>query len=171
VTVASLPAPAWPLRIDDDPAVSREADDLRGHFRLLEQSVSDSLALGRLRGEVKSKLDRTWVDASVDGWDGYGAKGVSSATYGNARAFLETLPTTTPMPDVVPEPDGEIAFEWDYGPWRILSVSVGPTGLLSYAALYGRTSKVHGTEQLIDKLPGAIAVCLDRLVAAGNGDA
>ena len=84
---------------------------------------------------------------------------------GTPWAFLETLPTTTPVPDVVPEPDGEIAFEWDYGPWRILSVSVGPTGLLSYAALYGRTSKAHGTEKFIDRLPGAIAV----LSGSSNG--
>ncbi len=171
MTVAVLQASTWPLRIDDDPAVSQEADDLRRHLRRLKQSISESLALGKLREEVKSKLDRAWVDASVDGWDGYGAKAVSSATYGNALAFLETLPTTTPVPDVVPEPDGEIAFEWDYGPWRILSVSVGPTGLLSYAALYGRTSKAHGAEKFIDRLPGAIAVCLDRLMAAVDGDA
>ena len=172
MTVAMLPAQSWPLRIDDDPAVSQEAVDLRRHLRHVEQSVSDSLALGMLREEVvKSKLDRVWVDASVDDWDGYGATAVSPAAYGNARAFLEALPTTTPVPDVVPEPDGEIAFEWDYGPWRILSVSVGPTALLSYAALYGRTSKAHGTEKFIDRLPETIAMCLDRLVAAGDGDA
>jgi hypothetical protein len=112
-----------------------------------------------------------WVDASLDGWDGYGATAVSPATYGNALAFLEALPTTTPVPDVVPELDGEIAFEWDYGPRRILSVSVGPNGVLSYAALYGHTSRMHGTEKLIDRLPTVIAMCLNRLIAVGHGDA
>lgn len=171
MTVAVLQAPIWPRRIDSVPAVSREADLLRELFDLVTENVSQSLALGRLRSEGGARLDRVWVDASVDNWDGYGARALSPATYGHARAFLEALPMTAPVPDVVPEPDGEIAFEWDYGPWRILSVSIGPTALLSYAALYGRTSKAHGAEKFIDRLPGAIAVCLDRLMAAVDGDA
>ena len=170
MSVAVLPAPIWSLRIDDDPAVSQEADTLRALFDRVADSVATSFALGNLRTEVGSKLDRVWIDAAVDNWDGYGAKALSPAAYEHAWAFLQTLPTTTPVPDVVPEPDGEIAFEWDYGPWRILSVSIGPTGLLSYAALYGKTSKQHGTEKFVDRLPGAIVGCLDRLVAAGNGD-
>ena len=166
-----MSAPIWSLRIDDDPAVSQEADALRALFERVADSVSSSLALGKLRAEVGSKLDRVWADAAVDNWDGYGAKALSPAAYEHAWAFLQALPTTAPIPDVVPESDGEIAFEWDCGAWRILSVSIGPTGLLSYAALYGKTSKQHGTEKFVDRLPGVIAGCLDRLMAAGNGDA
>ena len=171
MTVAILPAPTWPLRIDSDPAVSREADFLRELFDLVTENVSHSLALDKLRSEAGARLDRVWVDASADNWDGYGATALSPAAYGHARTFLESLPTTVPVPDVVPEPDGEIAFEWEYGAWRLLSVSIGPTGVLSYAALYGRTSKVHGTEKFVDRMPEAIAACLDRLMAAGDGDA
>jgi len=86
------------------------------------------------------------------------------------QAFLEALPTTAPIPDVVPEPDGEVAFEWDRGPWCVFSVSVGSDGTLSYAGLYGRRTKAHGTELFVDAVPKAVMDGLARLVALGDGD-
>lgn len=60
-------------------------------------------------------------------------------------------------------PDGEIEFEWYRGPRWLLTVSVGKTGALSYAGLFGR-NKVHGVEQFSEGLPDAIVQNLGRLL-------
>ena len=61
------------------------------------------------------------------------------------------------------DPDGEIEFEWFRGPRWLFTVSVGRTGALSYAGLFGR-NKTHGVEQLVEGLPEAIAQNLRRLL-------
>jgi len=161
MTIAELTS-GW-ARPCIDPAVSRDAKLLRG---LLDRgSESESNVLSRMAlGALRDACAR----AAQENWDGYGAQAVSPAVCEQAEAFLQALPTTAPVPEVVPEPDGEIAFEWDRGPWRVFSVSVGPSGTLSYAGLYGRKAKVHGTELFMDRLPKPIADGLARLIALGD---
>jgi hypothetical protein len=87
------------------------------------------------------------------------------AAYSFAKAFIRSLPTTAPTPDVGVDPDGEVSIDWDFGPRRILSVSVGPTGRLVYAALVG-PNKVRGTEWLHEAVPEPILDVLSRLIRA-----
>jgi hypothetical protein len=129
--------------------------------RLFAKSSETSVALGVLDSILA--LDQVYQEASSDGWDGYRAKAVTPPTYEQAKRFLDLLPTTVPQPDVNAEPDGEIAFEWRTGPWRMLSVSVGPTGRLSYAALFGRHRNSHGTDYLVTDMPKVITEHLRRL--------
>lgn len=58
---------------------------------------------------------------------------VSGATLVKALEFAATLPSDVELPEVSIDPDGELAFDWfkDDG---LLSVSVGSTGRLTYAA-------------------------------------
>ena len=169
MTVAALAAPGWLLpRVDR--AVSDEAVLLRKLFGLVAESRRESVALSRLLSVAGATLEDVYRNASVENWDGYGARAMSPAAYEHAKAFLEALPTTAPIPDVVPEPDGEVAFEWDRGPWCVFSVSVGSDGTLSYAGLYGRRTKAHGTELFVDAVPKAVMDGLARLVALGDGD-
>ena len=107
-------------------------------------------------------LDTLWEEASRPGWDGYSARPVSGLTYWKAKAFLAALPSTVPPPGVGADPDGEVAFEWYAAPDLVFTVSIGSSGVLSYAGLFGR-NKIYGSEQFLGELPKPIAESLSRL--------
>jgi hypothetical protein len=102
------------------------------------------------------------AEASVPGWDGYEGQPVSKPTAAQAVAFMDMLPSALPGPDVMPNSDGEIAFEWALGPRRLLTVSINGSGRLSYAALFG-AARMYGTEQMLDEVPEAIVLAFQRL--------
>lgn len=85
---------------------------------------------------------------------------VSAGTLRSALAFLWALPSEYPLPDVVVEDDGQLGFDWDLGPRRVLSVNVGDGGMLGYSALLGAES-TYGRAPF----PGAIPETLVRLSA------
>jgi hypothetical protein len=105
-------------------------------------SSAQSLAL--------TSLMRVLEECSQAGWDGYGARAVSDQAAFRTIAFLNALPSSLTPPDIVPEPDGEIAVDWDFGPSLQLSISVGPSGPLPFAGVigedYGQPRVRHGTE-------------------------
>lgn len=110
----------------------------------------------------QSALASVFLEASVENWDGYGAKAVTPLGLERARRFLTQLPPSVQTPEIAAEPDGDLAFEWYRDPEYVLSVSVSPDGVLSYAGLFG-PNKAHGTEVMSNELPTAIAFQLERL--------
>lgn len=128
-----------------------------------EESVGDSDAakalLSLLLDAKKYRTAETTGEAQLisiendcieQGWDGYNASAISSETIGIAREILESLPSVFPTPDVIPEPDGEIALEWEGEEGAIFSISISKTGLLSHAGsiLEGqKLREVSGQEQ------------------------
>lgn len=113
--------------------------------------------------QASEALDDACEECAEDNWDGYGAVAVSPRTRDYAQRLLGSLPTTFPAPEISIEPDGEVAFEWHLAPRTVLSVSVGSTDELNYAALFGR-SRAHGTECFGDELPETIIALLRRLL-------
>ncbi|MGB7218158.1 MAG: hypothetical protein WBD07_05070 [Vicinamibacterales bacterium] len=98
-------------------------------------------------------------------WDGYGARPLDRRAYLAALRFLQALPTTTPVPDVSVDPDGEVDVLWYISPTRTLSVSIGPAGRLTYAALFGDT-RSYGTEWFVNEIPQAILLNLSLVIGA-----
>jgi len=169
MTVADLVLPAGTLIFTSstDVGLSHDADRLR---RLTEDLAFDfsAPAIALAPPETRLALEEVYREASVDNWDGYGAKAVAPETYERARLFLNLIPTTAPPAEVSAEPDGEISFEWRRGPWRLFSVSVGPTSRLTYAGLFGRR-RAHGTEFFVNELPEVITRNLRRLLGETSG--
>lgn len=90
---------------------------------------------------------------AISNWDGHGAPNVSPKTIANAYALASILARQVspgiPAPDLVPEPDGEIALSWDLAPEMVFSVSIGETGRLNYAGIIGHGTERHGGEPFI----------------------
>ena len=145
-----------------DRGVSEDATRLRERISDLFTDLVQNVTLGASYREASSALEEAYQEHSAENWDGYGAKAISPASYALASRLLETLPLSTPAPQVNVEPDGEIALEWYLGPRKVFSVSVGGHGDLSYAGLFGR-STAYGTEFFGDELPQKIVENLDRL--------
>jgi hypothetical protein len=132
----------------------------------------DSMYLKQRFDEVREarKVSRYWsatLDETLEnlallkqecaepGWDGYDAQPVSEETLERVVAFLRALPESIPVPDLVPEPDGEVSVDWQRGPRRVFSVSIGPHGRLSYAGLLG-ANRWHGVELFFGAVPTEI---------------
>ncbi len=124
--------------------------------RRLEIQITEALNTYRAqapRQRAEGDLAKVVAECSEPKWDGYSAALISKATHEAALRFLRALPASLPAPDIVPEPDGDIAFEWEYGKWKILSVSVNSKGRVAYAAILGRDKRKRGSELFDDVVP------------------
>jgi len=136
------------LSASDAGAVLRRAlSEARDHIRAAASSAQ-SLAL--------TSLMRVLEECAQPAWDGYRARPISEAAARRAEAIINALPPSLVSPEIVPEPDGEIAIEWDFGPTLQLSISVGPSGPLHFAGVigeaYGQPRVRHGTEPAQDTI-------------------
>jgi hypothetical protein len=101
-----------------------------------------------LRSEIEQILDES--AGTIDGTP------VDAATATAAIQFAYLLPWSIPMPEVAPDADGEISFDWIGPLGKMFSVSLDRTGRISYAGRFGRRSNIHGTEQLSTACPQEI---------------
>lgn len=81
---------------------------------------------------------------------------VSPDTATHALRFALLLPNSLPIPEISPDPDGDISFDWISKTGKVFSASIDRTGRIAYAGRFGERSKVHGVEQLSDSLPQEI---------------
>jgi hypothetical protein len=59
---------------------------------------------------ARSAIGQAYAQA---GWDGYGALPVSGETKKNALGVLHHLETLTCAPEITPNPNGTLSFEWE----------------------------------------------------------
>ena len=104
-----------------------------------------------------------YKECSEENWDGYGAEPISIGAYLEAVKLAELLPSSSPVPEVVPEPNGEIAFEWYRGKRFVFVVSVGGNNVINYAGLFGSSTRAYGSEYFGDKLPSSVIGNIQRL--------
>lgn len=126
-------------------------------------ALAESLAVRKTTVAAISELRQAQALASKANWDGYGARPLDQRAYVHAVRFLQALPTTTPIPDVSVDPDGEIDVLWHVNSKRTFSVSVGPSGRLTYSGLFGDTQS-FGTEWLSNEIPQTILLSLSRVL-------
>jgi hypothetical protein len=69
---------------------------------------------GAMRAEIKAAKDKVEdFSAMPENWDGYGAIKISLETIKNARLALEDILRYAPVPDITPNPNGTVSFEWE----------------------------------------------------------
>jgi hypothetical protein len=145
----------------DSKAVSDEANRVESLFNETRTRLRSSHFLGSSREESRNQLIDAYTEAAHDGWDGYGARSVEPTAIFNASMFIDSLPSNIPMPDVSIDPDGEISFDWSYGPRRQFSISLGARNVMSYAGLFG-SDKVAGSEQFQGIIPRTLLYYIQR---------
>lgn len=108
-------------------------------------------------------LKEIYQECAEKDWDGYGALPISHATYYEARRFLDALPSWLPAPEIEPEPEGNIGFEWNFGKTRVLVASVNGTNRITYAGLLGAGNKTCGTEIFDGSIPQTFIDYISRI--------
>ena len=140
-----------------------EVKDLK---RFYEEDIVSKLKITETLGyidEALQSLNEVFVECSEEGWDGYDALPITKNAYIEAKRLIESLPVTSfPMPEVTPEPNGEIELEWYREKRQIFIAGVSGRNEIVYAGLFG-VNKAHGTEYFGDSLPSVIFENLKRL--------
>ena len=135
-------------------------------LEIVDKSLSDYLketAIGLLREQALLSLEEVFKECSKGNWDNYGAKPISYKAYAEAKRLIEWLPSSFPMPEIIPEPTGEIALEWRKDRQFVFIISVGGNNIITYAGMFGKDNKIHGTEFFVDASPTVIIRCIQRL--------
>lgn len=129
--------------------------EVRDHFREPYSALSLERSLG--------VLDCLLEDLSVGNWDGFEAEPISKDSAAKVKLFLELLPAHIQMPEIVPEPDGDIGLEWEFDEdlWLILSFS--GDGIIHYTGCFGKGIKARGNEKFYSEIPSEIAGKIYRL--------
>lgn len=116
---------------------------------------------------LNRRLSELTLSAGQDNWDGMQSVGLSSQAVAHMRRLLSLLPPgllRSPAPEIVPDPDGEIAIEWYISPSCLLSISVGSNGRLAWAGMVdGR--EIRNEAILTSQVPDQVLVCINSLIA------
>lgn len=144
---------------DASPGVSLEARKLNGYFEVIRERLRDTARFGnKLIG-----LENAYVEASEPDWDGYGAVAADRDSYFRARELLGLLPDSMPVPEFSVDPDGEISIEWVLSKSRLVTISVGSDGTLTYIGFLG-SARMKGAERFDQEIPRAVMAVLERII-------
>jgi hypothetical protein len=147
-------------------AQGADAREIREAISRVRRNLDEAQTRGdAFRTPVRDEVLALLHEAGHPGWDGYQAAPVSAEAVANTLTFIDLLPSDMPGPDVVPEPDGEIALEWYKTPGWVLSISIGPRNRLTYAGLFGQ-NKIYGAEDWHTTIPRVVTEAMRRFVAA-----
>jgi hypothetical protein len=141
--------------------------------RLAEFINAEAMATFQLAVSLRAKFDalcelfQVYKSCSNANWDSEGAEAISEAAYQEAARFIRLLPVIFPMPEIVPEPNGQVGFEWHLRQDNMLVVALGGTQVLTFAGLFGGESSVHGTDPFSDSVPESVVAHLQRLFGEG----
>lgn len=127
--------------------LNRSLSDVFGASAALSSTASQS---------AETKLVDAVVAARREGMT------VNSKSVDTALGFLWLLPANVPTPEMVIEPDGEVAFDWDEGRGRVLSISMSDSGTVGYAGLIG-LEPVYGRAPFAGTIPETVLYLLTRL--------
>lgn len=116
-------------------------------------------------GNALQDLNSSREDAAVASWSADGDEPMSLEAYAKARDLLFSLLPWEPLPEISTEPNGEPAFDWNFGPDRWLVASIGGNGRVNFAARRG-SERLRGTTYFFGSAPARIVLALAELQRA-----
>lgn len=134
--------------------VSAESENVTQLLDRVRRPSAESVVNG-WRDVLLSNIYEIFNECSIVGWDGYEANPVSRASAEGAERFINLLPDRIQLPEIYPEQDGHIAFEWHTDKDKIFSVTISDK-LLIYAGIFNVNSKQHGEEIFLNEIPEPI---------------
>jgi len=156
-------------KVDTLPEIGEIKSDTRANLEKLAPSLGSQIYSWFESDLAIEKLEEVYRQCSFDDWDGYDAAAISKETYFEARRLLRLIPSSCPLPDILPEPEGEIGFEWYRGKGFSFVISVGGNNIITYAGQFGENNEIYGSECFRDSMPQIILYSLERLFQESNG--
>lgn len=94
-------------------------------FADLEPLANVAVAARPVNSELQAVLQDLRESASQPNWDGEDGKPVSEAVINAAMEIVTALPDGLPEPDIYPDPEGRIEFDWTLKNGTVFTLSVG----------------------------------------------
>ncbi len=137
------------------------------HLKLITTAGQNSVWLKRKNKlyNALEELSQIRYECSTPNWDGYESNPITNDTYKIASYIIELIAdnyVNLPFPEIIPEPDGDIGFEWNDEDGQTFVFSIDANCMINYAGIFG-LRKVHGTEIYTNNIPPAIIYQLNRL--------
>lgn len=150
MTAVAIPINSFgsPLRVTQ----SGSGDDAARLLKRINEALyhaKDNATWQNVKDSLRDVID----ECKNENWDGYEARPVSDDTIREANSFLCALPSWLTIPDIIPEPDGSIGFEWYKEKNKIFVASVNGQNVVTFAGLLGKNNKIHGTRNFDDSIP------------------
>jgi hypothetical protein len=127
-----------------DSGVSETAIKVRGQIAEATQDHLKPVSTGEKLSTLLERLKEAYQYATGEDWEVEGNNPVALETLYNARSLISLLPLKFPLPEVDPDPDGQISLTWFVNPRRTLAVSIAPDGRISFAGIIGM-SQISGS--------------------------
>lgn len=143
------------------PAASRKSKIVGRKIRLMIER-SYQTAIRQPRKIVRDELSQIYVNFRQPNWDGYNASPITAETFFAAKSFFELLQDSINVPEVMADPDGDIAFEWNNKD-NSLTVAVNSTGHIAFAGYFRDNATIHGSEAIDDSAVETVERLIDRV--------
>ncbi|WP_068470548.1 hypothetical protein [Candidatus Protochlamydia phocaeensis] len=145
-----------------DLGVSSPSQEVSTYIWRIRNHTSQTMSLG-WRETLNQQLMDVYSRCCEENWDGYDAVAINRSAIYATSIFIELLPDGIKIPEIVPEPTGEIGFEWTNGKHAIFAVSVN-SQTITFAGLFG-SGKSHGEVKFLNVIPSIIEkILLDYFV-------
>ena len=142
------------------------SSDCSNHLSEIYKSSIAHLTEPVSRKKIDGACGELWdvfSECSVANWDSYGAEPINFLAVSEAFSFLNLMPAGLPLPEIMAEPNGEIGFEWDFGPNKVFAVSIKGNYSLAYAGILGAGSRTKGLESYSEAIPSVIIEGIKRI--------
>jgi hypothetical protein len=141
-------------------AVGAESATLKRLVRPLPNDTS--ITLGQSRADAFARIAAARHEASMANWDGEGAAPVGAGATGQAIQLLFALPSYLPVPEITPEPTGEVAFEWYVDARHVAVLSVDGSRI-RWSVLAG-TNRTSGSEIFARSVPSNALLAITQAI-------
>lgn len=161
VAIQTIDCPSF-YGVPSGTGFSDDSKSLMENLKNQIRQLCEPMTIGSSLEYTVLSLIEVYKECSVANWDGYGANPLSKDSIFEAYKFIDLIPSSFPMPQVVAEPSGEIGLEWHKDKGLIFAISFSGNNMISYAGIFG-SNKTHGTEYFGDTIPTIIIENLKRL--------
>jgi hypothetical protein len=129
--------------------ISDAAHSLADRIFSLEKHQTNSPSSKIYELVTQKEIRRIALDCADSNWGGNHEAPISMSALAEAKSFLENLPIRFQKPDVVPEPNGSIAFEWSPKPFRFVILNFSGGGFVSFASAANRENAQSGFSRVV----------------------
>ncbi|RLA45779.1 MAG: hypothetical protein DRR06_06535 [Gammaproteobacteria bacterium] len=112
-----------------------------------------------------SHLGGEYLEYLSPNWDGEGALPIALDTLISANLFLEQVESLGVVPEICPEADGYIQFEWYIDPEHLFSVSFGPSNVISFSGINCGDCSVYGEGNVSKGFPKPVWVYIEEIIS------
>ena len=144
----------------------RSSQDSQDPVLNLIQDTSKDFELPASRQRKKEAIDSV-MDAYAESRQAGEVAPISERTCHETIDFLKKLPSTLPIPEVILEPNGDLALEWFVSNYYSFLVGFSGKGIITYAGLFGRGQKTYGTELVSEAIPSSVVENIRRVLSCG----